>query len=80
MKTVTFQPIGVIHFDIKNPNDAPRSVRMAEVIETAVEIFPELGDSAPPIILSKVLLPAPLGPRIAMLLLLGMSKDKSLTT
>jgi tRNA (adenine37-N6)-methyltransferase len=44
MKPVTFEPIGVIHSDIKNPNDAPRSERMAEGIEATVEIFPEFSD------------------------------------
>ena len=44
MKPVTFEPIGVIHSDIKNPKDAPRSERMAEGNKATVEIFPEFAE------------------------------------
>ena len=46
-----------------NPDLEPMGHEMVD----SVVIVPSLGASAPPMSLSKVLLPAPLGPRIAML-------------
>ncbi len=41
MRTITFEPIGIIHNTITDPKDAPRSEHMAEGVTATVEIYPE---------------------------------------